>query len=36
MTIRFLLDENMPRRLLVALRRHHPEIDVLKVGEKGG
>ena len=35
MTIRFLLDENMPRRLLVALQRHHPEIDVLKVGDDG-
>ena len=33
MTVRFLLDENMSPRLLLALRRLHPEIDVLRVGE---
>lgn len=35
MTMRFLLDENLPNRLLFALHRHYPEIVVLMVGNEG-
>jgi predicted nuclease of predicted toxin-antitoxin system len=35
MTIRFLLDENLSPRLVRALKRARPEIDVLRVGDAG-
>lgn len=35
MRIRFLLDEHMPRRLVIALKRHEPAIDVLHIGDEG-
>jgi hypothetical protein len=35
MRIRFLLDEHMPRRLVTALKRHEPAIDVLYIGDEG-
>jgi hypothetical protein len=33
--VRFLLDENLPPRLKVALLRLNPTIDVLRVGDPG-
>ncbi|MDJ0675181.1 MAG: DUF5615 family PIN-like protein [Calothrix sp. MO_167.B42] len=33
MKVRFLLDENLPPRLKVALLRLNPAIDILRVGE---
>jgi hypothetical protein len=35
MPLRFLLDENLPRRFQLSLHRHHPQIDVLQVGNEG-
>lgn len=35
MKVRFLLDENMPPRLKIALLRLAPAIDVLRVGDSG-
>lgn len=34
MKIKFLLDENLPPRTVVALKRRHPDIDMLRVGQK--
>ena len=34
MNIRFLLDENISPRVQVAIQRHYPHIDVLRVGDK--
>jgi hypothetical protein len=34
MKVRFLLDENISPRVRVAIQRHHPEIDILRVGDK--
>jgi Domain of unknown function (DUF5615) len=31
--VKFLLDENLPHRLKIALLRLNPQIDVLRVGE---
>ncbi len=33
MNVRFLLDENLPPRLKVAILRFNPAIDVLRVGD---
>jgi hypothetical protein len=33
--VRFLLDENLSRRLKIALLRLYPEIDVLRMGDPG-
>jgi hypothetical protein len=33
MTIRYLIDEDMSPRWIKAIRRAHPEIDVLRVGD---
>lgn len=35
MSVRFLLDENISPRIRVAIQRHHPHIDVLRVGDEG-
>jgi len=35
MKVRFLLDENMPPRLKIALLRLGPTIEVLRVGDSG-
>ncbi|NBD17363.1 MAG: hypothetical protein GVY04_14850 [Cyanobacteria bacterium] len=35
MKIKFLLDENLPPRTIIALQRRHPEIDILRVGQIG-
>jgi hypothetical protein len=35
MKVRFLLDENLPRKFQVAVAQHHPDLDVLRVGDPG-
>ncbi len=35
MSVRFLLDENISPRVRVAIQRHYPHIDVLRVGDEG-
>ncbi len=35
MKVRFLIDENLTPQLTRALRQHHAEIDVLRVGDIG-
>lgn len=35
MSVRFLLDENISPRVRVAIQRHQPYVDVLRVGDKG-
>lgn len=35
MSIRFLLDENISPRVRVAIQRHYPDIDILRVGDEG-
>ncbi len=35
MKVRFLLDENMSKDIVVALLRHNAEIDILRVGDEG-
>lgn len=35
MNVRFLLDENISPRVRVAIQRHYPDIDVLRVGDEG-
>lgn len=35
MSVRYLIDENLPPRLVTALRRLDPAIDVLRVGDEG-
>ncbi len=34
MRIRFLIDENLPPRLKLAVQRTHPDIDILRVGDR--
>lgn len=35
MKLRFLLDENLSPRVVSTIRRHYPELDVLRVGDEG-
>lgn len=35
MRVCFLLDENISPRVRVAIQRHYPHIDVLRVGDEG-
>ena len=35
MNICFLLDENISPRVRVAIQRHYPHVDVLRVGDEG-
>ena len=35
MKVRFLLDENLSPRLITALHRLDPAIDILRVGDEG-
>jgi hypothetical protein len=35
MKVRFLLDENISPKVRIAIQRHHPHIDVLRVGDEG-
>jgi hypothetical protein len=35
MQLRYLLDENLSPRVTLTVRRHYPEIDVLRVGDTG-
>lgn len=35
MSVRFLLDENISPRVRVAIQRHYPHIDILRVGDEG-
>ena len=35
MTVRYLLDENIPRRIQRMIVQQHPELDVLRVGDPG-
>jgi len=35
MNVRFLLDENISPRVRVAIQRHYPHMDVLRVGDEG-
>ncbi|WP_173401013.1 hypothetical protein [Planktothrix agardhii] len=33
MKVRFLLDENLPPKLKLAVQRFNPDIDIIRVGE---
>jgi hypothetical protein len=35
MTIRFLLDENIPRRIQIVVAERYPHLDVQRVGDPG-
>jgi hypothetical protein len=35
MRVRFLVDENLPPRLIIAVLRHDPSIDIVRVGDPG-
>lgn len=35
MKLRYLLDENLSRRVALTIRRHYPELDALRVGDEG-
>jgi hypothetical protein len=35
MKLRFLLDENLSSRVTLTVRRHYPELDILRVGDPG-
>ena len=35
MKLRFLIDENLSPRLKLALNRHYPQIDVVRIGDGG-
>jgi hypothetical protein len=35
MKIRYLLDENLSPRFSLTIRRHYPDLDVLRVGDGG-
>ena len=33
--VRFLADEDLPRAIVLALQRHRPEVDILRVQDVG-
>lgn len=35
MKLRYLLDENLSPRITLTIRRHYPDLDVLRVGDEG-